>query len=117
MFPYANPVNLLRFREFLGDLHTTSSEVNCGQQGKTGNGARYGLSFSRSLNHLLRALLYSLLTAAVALPLGYFVEPWMGWVLFYIGLSVHLGFHYRNFSRLQRWSRKPFLDASLEGAG
>ena len=66
---------------------------------------------------MLRALLYSLLTAAVALPLGYFVEPWMGWVLFYIGLSVHLGFHYRNFSRLQRWSRKPFLDASLEGDG
>ncbi len=41
----------------------------------------------------------------------------MGWVLFYLGLSLHLAMHYRNFSRLERWSRKPVLDASLEGDG
>lgn len=41
----------------------------------------------------------------------------MGWVLFYIGLSVHLAIHYRNFSRLERWSRAPMLDATLEGDG
>jgi two-component system, OmpR family, phosphate regulon sensor histidine kinase PhoR len=64
-----------------------------------------------------RALIYGLLTAAVSLLLGYFVEPWMGWVLFYLGLSLHLAMHYRNFSRLERWSRKPVLDASLEGDG
>ncbi len=64
-----------------------------------------------------RALFYGVLTALVALSLGYFGEAWMGWVLFYIGLSVHLGMHYRNFSRLERWSRKPVLDASLEGDG
>lgn len=64
-----------------------------------------------------RALTYGVLTALVALSLGYFGEAWMGWVLFYIGLSVHLGMHYRNFSRLERWSRKPVLDASLEGDG
>jgi two-component system, OmpR family, phosphate regulon sensor histidine kinase PhoR len=64
-----------------------------------------------------RALIYGLLTAIVAVLLGYFVEPWMGWVLFYTGLSVHLTMHYRNFSRLERWSRKPALDASLEGDG
>ena len=43
-----------------------------------------------------RALTYGVLTALVALSLGYFGEAWMGWVLFYIGLSVHLGMHYRN---------------------
>lgn len=64
-----------------------------------------------------RALIYGLLTAIVAVLLGYFVEQWMGWVLFYTGLSVHLAMHYRNFSRLERWSRKPVLDASLEGDG
>ncbi|WP_306606330.1 phosphate regulon sensor histidine kinase PhoR [Azonexus sp.] len=64
-----------------------------------------------------RALIYGLLTAAVSFLLGYFVEPWMGWVLFYLGLSLHLAMHYRNFSRLERWSRKPVLDASLEGDG
>jgi two-component system phosphate regulon sensor histidine kinase PhoR len=64
-----------------------------------------------------RALFYGVLTAAVALLLGYFAEAWMGWVLFYIGLSMHLAMHYRNFSRLERWSRKPVLDASLEGDG
>ena len=64
-----------------------------------------------------RALIYGLLTAVFAFLLGYFVEQWMGWVLFYFGLSLHLAMHYRNFSRLERWSRKPVLDASLEGDG
>lgn len=64
-----------------------------------------------------RALIYGLLTAGIAFLLGYFVEQWMGWVLFYAGLSLHLAMHYRNFSRLERWSRKPVLNASLEGDG
>ncbi|WP_281985767.1 phosphate regulon sensor histidine kinase PhoR [Azonexus hydrophilus] len=64
-----------------------------------------------------RALMYGLLTVVSAFLLGWFVETWMGWVLFYTGLSVHLAMHYRNFSRLERWSREPVLDASLEGDG
>ncbi|RKT62385.1 two-component system phosphate regulon sensor histidine kinase PhoR [Azonexus fungiphilus] len=64
-----------------------------------------------------RALAYGAFTAVIAFLLGYFGETWMGWVLFYIGLSVHLAMHYRNFSRLERWSHKPVLDASLEGDG
>lgn len=64
-----------------------------------------------------RALIYGLLTTVVAFLLGYFGEVWMGWVLFYFGLSVHLLMHYRNFSRLERWSREPLLDSSLEGDG
>ena len=64
-----------------------------------------------------RALLYGLLTVIVSFLLGWFVETWMGWVLFYTGLSIHLAMHYRNFSRLERWSRERVLDASLEGNG
>ncbi len=64
-----------------------------------------------------RALFYGVLIAILALLLGYFADAWMGWLLFYIGLSAHLAMHYRNFSRLERWSRKPVLDASLEGDG
>jgi len=64
-----------------------------------------------------RALLYGLLTVVTSFLLGWFVETWMGWVLFYTGLSVHLAMHYRNFSRLERWSRERGLDASLEGDG
>jgi two-component system, OmpR family, phosphate regulon sensor histidine kinase PhoR len=67
--------------------------------------------------YLPRALLFALLTAVLAFPLGYFGKPWMGWALFYIGLSLQLAYHYRNFSRLERWSRQPMLDASLEGDG
>jgi len=64
-----------------------------------------------------RALLYGLLTVVSSFLLGWFVETWMGWVLFYTGLSVHLAMHYRNFSRLERWSRERGLAASLEGDG
>jgi two-component system phosphate regulon sensor histidine kinase PhoR len=68
-------------------------------------------------SYLPRALLFALLTALVALPLGYFCKPWMCWSLFYLGLSLQLAYHYRNFSRLERWSRQPMLDASLQGDG
>jgi len=68
-------------------------------------------------SYLPRALILALLTAAVAFPLGYFARPWMGWALFYLGLSLQLAYHYRNFARLERWSRQPMLDASLEGDG
>lgn len=64
-----------------------------------------------------RALLYGLLTVIVSFLLGWFVETWMGWVLFYAGLSIHLAMHYRNFSRLERWSRERELGASLDGDG
>ena len=64
-----------------------------------------------------RALWYGLLTVVISFLLGYFVEAWMGWVLFYLGLSLHLAMHYRNFSRLERWSRDRSLGASLEGDG
>lgn len=63
------------------------------------------------------AVIYFVCTAIFSGLLGYFVEPWVGWVLFYVALSLHLAMHYRNFARLQRWANKPVLDASLQGDG
>lgn len=64
-----------------------------------------------------RPLFLVLLTALLAFPLGYFGQPWVGWALFSMGLCLQLAYHYRNFARLERWSRRPILDASLEGDG
>lgn len=66
---------------------------------------------------LVRSLLIALATALVAVPLGYFVAPWLGWGVFCLGLGLQLLFHFRNFARLDRWSRHPVVDASLEGEG
>jgi len=66
---------------------------------------------------LIRALLLALLSALVALPVGHFVAPWAGWTLFSVGLGLQMAFHFRNFARLERWSRAPVVDSSLEGEG
>jgi two-component system phosphate regulon sensor histidine kinase PhoR len=34
-----------------------------------------------------------------------------------IGLGLQMVFHFRNFARLDRWSHRPVVDASLEGEG
>ncbi len=69
------------------------------------------------LSQILRALGLALLTAIVALPVGVFVAHWAGWTLFCVGLALQLAFHFRNFARLERWSRAPVVDSSLEGEG
>lgn len=66
---------------------------------------------------LIRAFLLAALTALVALPLGYFVVPWAGWLLFCCGLVLQMASHFRNFARLDRWSRAPVVDSALEGDG
>jgi len=66
---------------------------------------------------LIRAALLALLATLVALPVGYFVAQWAGWAVFCGGLGLQLAFHFRNFSRLERWSRAPVVDSSLEGEG
>lgn len=64
-----------------------------------------------------RVLIYGLFTTIISLLLGYFIEPWLGWALLYLAFILHLAKHYRNFSLLERWSRKTALDTSLEGDG
>lgn len=66
---------------------------------------------------LIRALLLALLAAVVAVPVGYFVAIWAGWAVFCAGFGLQLAFHFRNFARLERWSRAPVVDSSLEGEG
>ncbi len=66
---------------------------------------------------LIRAVLLALLTGVIALPVGHFVAHWAGWTIFSIGLGLQLAFHFRNFARLDRWSKAPVVDSSLEGEG
>ena len=68
-------------------------------------------------SQLIRALLLAMLSAVIALPIGYFVAHWAGWTLFCLGLALQMVFHFRNFARLDRWSHNPVVDASLEGEG
>ena len=66
---------------------------------------------------ILRAILLALLTAVIALPVGHFVAHWVGWSVFCLGLGLQMIFHFRNFARLDRWSKAPVVDSSLEGEG
>jgi two-component system phosphate regulon sensor histidine kinase PhoR len=66
---------------------------------------------------IVRASLLAAVAAAIALPVGYFFSHWAGWGLFCAGLALQMLFHFRNFSRLDRWSREPVVDANLEGEG
>lgn len=66
---------------------------------------------------ILRALLLALLAALLAVPVGYFAGAWVGWLLFSLALAYQLAHHLRYFVRLERWSRHPGPDASLEGDG
>jgi two-component system phosphate regulon sensor histidine kinase PhoR len=66
---------------------------------------------------LIQSLLLTLLAAAVALPVGHFASPSAGWMVFSLGLGLQMVFHFRNFARLERWSRAPIVDDSLAGKG
>ena len=66
---------------------------------------------------VIRALLLAGAFALLALPLGHFVAPWAGWAVFCLGLGLQMAFHFRNFTRLERWSRAPVVDPGLEGEG
>jgi two-component system phosphate regulon sensor histidine kinase PhoR len=68
-------------------------------------------------SQLIRAALLALLAAVIALPVGYFYRQWAGWAVFCTGFGLQLAFHFRNFSRLERWSRNPVVDSGLEGEG
>lgn len=72
---------------------------------------------SRVSSQLIRAVFLAFVAALLALPVGYFVAHWAGWAVFCSGLGLQLAFHFRNFARLERWSRDPVVDSSLEGEG
>ncbi len=66
---------------------------------------------------IIRAIFLALLTAIIALPVGHFYAQWAGWSVFCAGLALQMTFHFRNFARLDRWSKAPVVDSSLEGEG
>ena len=66
---------------------------------------------------VIRALLLGLLAAAIAIPVGIISGPWQGWAVFCLGVVLQQIIHFRHFARLDRWTRNPVVDASLEGEG
>lgn len=69
------------------------------------------------VSQLIRASFLALFAALIAWPVGVFVSHSAGWTVFSLGLGLQLVFHFRNFARLDRWSKTPVVDSSLEGEG
>ena len=66
---------------------------------------------------VVRAVILAAIAAAIAIPVGIFSRPWHGWAVFCVGLVLQQLIHFRHFARLDRWTRNPDVDASLEGEG
>ncbi|MDE2440596.1 MAG: phosphate regulon sensor histidine kinase PhoR [Betaproteobacteria bacterium] len=64
-----------------------------------------------------RAVILAAIAAAIAIPVGILSRPWHGWAVFCVGLVLQQLIHFRHFARLDRWTRNPVVDASLEGEG
>lgn len=64
-----------------------------------------------------RVAAVTLIFGLVAAPVGYFLGERLGWTVLCGGLLLQLLFQLRYFSRLDRWSHRPVVDASLEGEG
>lgn len=69
------------------------------------------------LAQLSKTVFLTLIFLLLALLVGSYFSLWVGWAVFCAGLVLQMGFHFRNFARLDRWSRNPVVDASLEGKG
>jgi two-component system phosphate regulon sensor histidine kinase PhoR len=66
---------------------------------------------------VIRAVILAAISAAIAIPVGMFFRPWHGWAVFCVGLVFQQLIHFRHFARLDRWTRNPDVDPSLEGEG
>lgn len=66
---------------------------------------------------LARAAQLTALAACIAWLLGDLYSVTAGWAVFCLGLCLQMLSHFRNFGRLDRWSRMPGVDVSLEGNG
>lgn len=67
--------------------------------------------------HFLKALTLALLAALLATPCWLLWGAAAGWSVLFVGLGVQAYFHFRNFSKLEKWTRAPFADDKLEGDG
>lgn len=68
-------------------------------------------------SQVIQAVVLAALSLLIAIPFGVFVAAWVGWALVCAGLVLQMIFHFRNFNRLDRWSKHPIVDNSLEGGG
>ncbi|MDP3537468.1 MAG: phosphate regulon sensor histidine kinase PhoR [Azonexus sp.] len=68
-------------------------------------------------SQLVRGIFLALISAVIAFPVGHFFVEWAGWTIFCCGLGLQMLFHFRNFARLDQWSKAPVVDSSLEGEG
>jgi two-component system phosphate regulon sensor histidine kinase PhoR len=66
---------------------------------------------------IVRALVLAALALLLAVPVGHFVSIWAGYLIFALFLILQLANHLRHFAQLDKWSRQPTADASLEGEG
>ncbi len=66
---------------------------------------------------LTRAVWWALLAAVVCVPVGVFLAAWAGWALFALSLFLQLYHQFCQLERLEKWTREPFPDDTLEGVG
>ncbi len=67
--------------------------------------------------HFFKALTLLILAALLAAPFWLFFSVAAGWVVLFLGLGIQAYFHFRNFAKLEKWTRAPFADDTLEGDG
>ncbi len=67
--------------------------------------------------HFFKALSFLVLAAVLATPFWLFVGAAAGWVVLFLGMGIQAYFHFRNFAKLEKWTRAPFADDTLEGDG
>ncbi len=65
----------------------------------------------------VKAVLLALSTVLIAIPLGHYGSPALGWTVFCLGLGLQIWLHFRNFKRLDRWSRNPIVDPTDQETG
>ncbi len=58
-----------------------------------------------------------LLSVVLGAIVGWASQPWLGWAVFSVGVSLQLMYHLRHFALLERWSRQPELTTRLQGRG
>lgn len=66
---------------------------------------------------VVNALVYTLVALALALVAALLVSAEVGWVVFTLGLLLQLGYHLRQWTLLEAWSRQPAPENELGGSG
>jgi len=68
-------------------------------------------------SQIARTLILALTTLTAAAALGWLVDYWLGVLAALAGIGLQMARHFRNFSRLDRWSTAPSIEARPEAEG